>query len=97
MDFRQSTFQEILDSEREMVLRAEERFGTYYLNAFRLGELLTRSIKTVHLDSQVVSGEVPSSRGAKPFESLRKETPWLARRAAFRRAPPKHPSTATEL
>ncbi len=35
MDFKQSTFQEILDSEREMVLRAEERFGTYYVNAFQ--------------------------------------------------------------
>jgi hypothetical protein len=46
MDFKQSTFQEILDSEREMVLRAEERFGTYYVNAFRFSELLTRSIKT---------------------------------------------------
>ncbi len=48
MDFKQSTFQEILDSEREMVLGAEERFGTYYVNAFRFSELLARSIKTVH-------------------------------------------------
>jgi hypothetical protein len=53
MDFKQSTFEEILDSEREMVLRAEERFGTYYVNAFRSSELLTRSIKTVHPDRMI--------------------------------------------
>ena len=48
MDFKQSTYLEILDSEREMVLRAEERFGAYYVNAARLSELLTRSIISVH-------------------------------------------------
>jgi hypothetical protein len=47
MDFKQSTFQEILDSEREMVLRAEERFGPYYVNAFRFTELFSQSINTV--------------------------------------------------
>src|ERR1700685_3129007 len=49
MDFNQSTFQEILDSEREMVLRAEERFGPYYVNAIRFTELLSQSINTVPL------------------------------------------------
>jgi hypothetical protein len=47
MDFKQSNFQEILDSEREMVLRAEERFGSFYVNAFRFSELLAQSIRTV--------------------------------------------------
>jgi len=49
MDFKQSTFQEILDSEHEMVLQAEQRFGSYYVNAVRFNELLSQSINTVHL------------------------------------------------
>src|SRR5208282_798803 len=35
--------------EHEMVLQAEQRFGSYYVNAVRFNELLSQSINTVHL------------------------------------------------
>jgi hypothetical protein len=53
MDFKQSTFQEVLDSEREMALRAEERFGAYYVNAFHFSELLNHFIKSAHPDRMI--------------------------------------------
>lgn len=53
MDFKQSNFSEILDSEREMVLRGEERFGTYYVNTVRFSELLAGFIKTAHPDRMI--------------------------------------------
>lgn len=39
MDFNQSTIGEILDSEREMVLRGAQRYGPYYINAFEFVNL----------------------------------------------------------
>ena len=53
MAFKQSNFGEILDSEREMVLRGEERFGAYYVNAVRFSELLGRFIKSAHPDRMI--------------------------------------------
>jgi len=53
MAFKQSNFGEILDSEREMVLRGEERFGAYYVNAVLFSELLSRFIKNVHPDRMI--------------------------------------------
>lgn len=40
MDFKQSTLDEILDSEREMVLCGVERYGHFYINAFEFINLL---------------------------------------------------------
>lgn len=53
MSFKQSNFTEILDSEREMVLRAEERFGAYCVNAVRFNELLARFIQSAHPDRMI--------------------------------------------
>ncbi len=53
MNFKQSNFGEILDSEREMVLRAEGRFAAYYVNAFRFCELLAGFVETVDPDRMI--------------------------------------------
>jgi hypothetical protein len=53
MNFKQSNFGEILDSEREMVLRGEERFGAYYVSAVRSSELLATFVKTAHPDRMI--------------------------------------------
>lgn len=51
MVFKQSTLSEILDSEREMVLRGAERYGSYYLNASDFINLLgTGMIKSLNAD-----------------------------------------------
>lgn len=54
MDFKQSTFDEILDSEREMVLRGAERYGAYYSNASEFIKLLNNEmIKSIDSDRYV--------------------------------------------
>lgn len=50
MDFKQSTFGEIIDSEKEMVLTADERYGAYYINASEFNVLLGEFIKSVDPD-----------------------------------------------
>jgi len=50
MTFKQSTRAEILDSERDMVLQGEQRFGAYYLNAVRFSSLLALFVKNARLD-----------------------------------------------
>jgi hypothetical protein len=50
MDFKQSTIGDILDSEREMVLKGEERFGFFYTNAVKFSLLLTDSFISVDPD-----------------------------------------------
>ena len=49
MVFKQATIAEIVDSEREMVLRGEERYGSYFINASEfinlLGSGMIKSIK----------------------------------------------------
>jgi hypothetical protein len=47
--FKQSTIAEILDSEREMAYRAEERYGDYYRNAAGMIDLLNNGlIESIH-------------------------------------------------
>lgn len=54
MDFKQSNIGEILDSEREMVLRGAERYGPYFRNALELNELIsTGMIKSIKADRVV--------------------------------------------
>jgi hypothetical protein len=51
MDFKQSNIGEILDSEREMVIRGTERYGPYFKNAAELIELFsTGMIKSIKAD-----------------------------------------------
>lgn len=53
MDFKQSTIGEIIDSEREMVLRGKERFGAYFTNASEFSHLLAQFILTADPDRLV--------------------------------------------
>lgn len=50
MDFKQSTFGEIIDSERKMILTAGKRYGAYYVNASEFNILLNEFIKSVDPD-----------------------------------------------
>jgi len=47
MELKQSTIGEILDSEKEMVLRGAERFGAYFINANEMNNLLNHFVKSV--------------------------------------------------
>ena len=51
MIFRQSTFGEIIESERRMLLTGEERYGSFFINARDLNSLLMNFTKTVDLKS----------------------------------------------
>jgi hypothetical protein len=50
MDFKQSNFSEILDSEREMVLKGAERFGDYFVNAIEFNSLLQEFVESINPD-----------------------------------------------
>ncbi len=50
MDFKQSTIQDLLDSEREMVMSGAKRFGAFYVNAAEFNVLLNHFIKSVDPD-----------------------------------------------
>lgn len=50
MEFKQSTFGEIIDSEREMFLTASERYGDFFINASEFNVLLNEFIKSVDPD-----------------------------------------------
>lgn len=50
MNFEQSTIGEILDSEREMVLRGTERFGDFFINASEFNALLNDFLVSVDPD-----------------------------------------------
>lgn len=50
MQFKQSTVQEIIDSEREMILTASERFGQHYESAFSSSMLLSQFVKSLRSD-----------------------------------------------
>jgi len=50
MNFKQSTFEEIIDSEKEMILTADERYGAYYINASEFNILLNEFIKSIDPD-----------------------------------------------
>lgn len=47
MEFKQSTLGEILESEKEMVLRGEELYGEFFINAQQCNNLLWHFIKTI--------------------------------------------------
>ena len=49
MDLRQSTFEEVIDSEGQLVLDAEARYGKHYRNARAGSIFLSRSIVSVEL------------------------------------------------
>ena len=48
--YRQSTFEEIIESEREMVIAAEERYGKYYTNANRCSVYLSQCVAGIDHD-----------------------------------------------
>jgi len=50
MDFKQSTIGEILDSEREMVLKGAECYGEYFVNAADFNHLLNEFLKSIDPD-----------------------------------------------
>jgi hypothetical protein len=50
MEFPQSTIQQIIDSEREMVLTAPQRYGKYYETALECSLLLTQFLKSIDPD-----------------------------------------------
>lgn len=50
MEFRQSTFGDIIESEREMFLTASDRYGDFFINAFEFNVLLNEFIKSVDPD-----------------------------------------------
>lgn len=50
MDLKQSTVGEILDSEKEMVLKGAERYGEYFINAADFNHLLNEFLKSIDPD-----------------------------------------------
>jgi hypothetical protein len=53
MQFPQNTIAQIIDSEREMVLTAPQRYGEYYDTAFECSVLMTQFIKSIDPDKWV--------------------------------------------
>jgi len=53
MEFMQSTFGEIIESEREMFLTAAGRYGDFFINASEFNVLLNEFIKSVDLDRYI--------------------------------------------
>jgi hypothetical protein len=47
MELKQSTFEELVESQRSLVLSAEARYGKYYFNARACSIFLSRSIESV--------------------------------------------------
>ncbi len=52
-EFPQRTIEEIIDSEREMVIRASERYGEFYDTALQGSLLLSRCIKEIGPDGWI--------------------------------------------
>lgn len=50
MEFKQSTFGEIIESEREMFLTATDRYGDFFINASEFNVLLNEFVKSVDPD-----------------------------------------------
>jgi hypothetical protein len=53
MEFPQRTIAQIIDSEREMVLTASQRYGMYYDTAFECAMLFTQFLKSIDPDRWV--------------------------------------------
>ena len=51
--FRQNTIGDIIESERQMVLTAPDRYGQFYDNAFAVGVLLWSGIASVHASRDI--------------------------------------------
>lgn len=47
MDFKQSTFGEIIESEREMILTGADQYGEFFVNAFEFNALLNDFVKSL--------------------------------------------------
>ena len=56
MEWKQSTFEEIVETEKRLVLDAEARYGNYYLNARECSIFLSRSIASVELSHHETFG-----------------------------------------
>jgi hypothetical protein len=50
VEFPQSTIGQIIDSEREMVLTASQRYGSYYETTLECSLLMTQFLKSVDPD-----------------------------------------------
>lgn len=50
MEFKQSTIEDIIESEKQMVLSGTERYGDYFVNASEFNNLLQQFIKSVDPD-----------------------------------------------
>jgi hypothetical protein len=55
MEFPQSTFEEIIESERSIVLGAKERYGAFYTHARACSVFLSRSVVGVDHDRMMFS------------------------------------------
>jgi DNA invertase Pin-like site-specific DNA recombinase len=55
MEFRQGTLAQILDSEKEMILTAPQRYGEYYEHAFECSMFLTQFLKSIDPDRYVAA------------------------------------------
>jgi hypothetical protein len=55
MEFPQSTFEEIVESERSMVIAARERYGAFYAHARDCSVFLSRSVVAVDHDRMMFS------------------------------------------
>jgi hypothetical protein len=56
MDLKQSTFEEVIDSERQLVLDADARYGKFYRNARACSIFFFRSIVSVELSHHETFG-----------------------------------------
>ncbi|RMF92725.1 MAG: hypothetical protein D6734_11670 [Candidatus Schekmanbacteria bacterium] len=50
MEFKQDTIEDIVESEKQMVLHGVERFGNYFINAKEFNTLLQQFVKSVNPD-----------------------------------------------
>ena len=55
MQFPQSTLGQILDSEREMVLTATQRYGEYFDHALACSTFLTQFLKSIDPDRHIAA------------------------------------------
>lgn len=53
MEPKQSTFQDILDSEQEMVLKGAEKYGDYFINASEFNDLLQNFLESVDVSRYI--------------------------------------------
>jgi hypothetical protein len=53
MEFKQNTIDDIIESERQMVLRGSERYGNYFVNASEFNDLIQSCIKSVDPDRYI--------------------------------------------